>query len=139
MTRARYLVDKSALARMRSELVAARLVPILEAGDAASCSLIDLEVLYSARNADDHRRTRRRRLLAYRHVEMSEVVFERAIEVQGQMAIRGHHRVPIPDLLIAAAAEWHDLIVLHYDKDFDLIAEVTGQPVEWVVERGTAG
>lgn len=139
MTRARYLVDKSALARMTSMAVAARLTPILETGEAATCSLTDLEVLYSARNADDHRRIRRRRRLAYRHVEMTEAAFQRSIEVQGQMAIRGHHRVPIPDLLIAAAAEEHGLTVLHYDKDFDLIADVTGQPMEWVAERGSVG
>ena len=55
----------------------------------------------------------------------------RAIEVQGLLAERGHHRaVKIPDLLIAAVAELAGLIVLHVDKDFDLIAEITGQPVE---------
>lgn len=137
MIRARYLVDKSALARMTSDADSERMVPILEAGEAASCSLIDLEVLFSVRNAEDHQRIRRRRRLAYRHVEMSEATFQRAIEVQGLLAVRGQHRVPIPDLLIAAVAEEHDLVVLHYDKDFDLISDVTGQPTEWIVERGT--
>ena len=40
----------------------------------------------------------------------------------------------IDDLIIAAAAEQAGLTVLHYDDDFDLIAEVTGQPMEWVVQ-----
>jgi len=49
---------------------------------------------------------------------------------------RGRHRLPIPDLIVAAAAESAGLIVLHYDGDFERIAEVTGQPTEWVVPRG---
>jgi predicted nucleic acid-binding protein len=44
----------------------------------------------------------------------------------------------LPDLLIAAAAERHGVAVLHYDHEYELIASVTGQPVEWVVQRGTA-
>jgi hypothetical protein len=47
------------------------------------------------------------------------------------LADRGQHRAPsIPDLTIAAAAELAGLTVLHLDKDFDLIAEVTGQPMQ---------
>lgn len=59
--RARYLIDKSALARMPLAPVRSRLAPIIEAGEAATCSIIDLEVLYSARNAEDHERIRQRR------------------------------------------------------------------------------
>ena len=132
-----YLIDKSALARMAHPQVQARLVPILEAGEAATCAVIDLEVLYSTRNASDHARTRRRRTLAYRNVELTETMFQRAIDVQGLLAIRGQHRVPIPDLIIAAAAEHAGMILLHYDADFDRIKAVTGQPMEWVVPRGT--
>ena len=58
-------------------------------------------------------------------------------EVQGLLAARGKHRRPIPDLAIAATAEEHGATVLHYDKDYDLIAEITGQPVEWIAPRGT--
>ena len=133
----RYLVDKSALARMDLPVVGERLAPIIEAGEAATCAIIDLEVLYSARNHQDHRRIRHLRELAYSHVALTEEVFQRASDVQGEMAKSGQHRVPIPDLIIAAAAEINDLIVLHYDADFDRIAEATGQPVEWVVPQGT--
>ena len=116
--------------------VQARLVPILEAGEAATCAVIDLEVLYSTRNASDHARTLRRRALAYRHVVLTEAMFQRAIEVQGLLALGGQHRVPIPDLIIAAAAEHAEMVLLHYDADFDRIAAVTGQAMEWVVPRG---
>jgi len=70
-------------------------------------------------------------------VPFTEATFQRAIEIQGELAKTGRHRVPIPDLLIAAAAEAAGLTVLHYDSDYDLIASVTGQPVEWVVPRGS--
>ena len=56
---------------------------------------------------------------------------DRAVEVQLLLADRGQHRAPsIPDLMVAATAELSGLVVLHFDKDFDLIGEVTGQPVE---------
>jgi len=58
--------------------------------------------------------------------------------VQAALARKGGHRsLSIPDLLIAAAAEAAGLTVLHYDSDFDLVAEVTGQPTEWVVPKGS--
>jgi len=134
---ARYLVDKSALARMPLEPVRNRLAPIIEAGEAATCAIIDLEVLYSARNHQDHERIRQRRSLAYHSVPITEAILRRAIEIQGELARSGRHRVPIPDLIIAATAEVSDLVLLHYDQDYDLIAEVTRQPAEWVVERGS--
>ena len=133
----RFLVDKSALARMPLEPVRRRLAPIIEAGEAATCSIVDLEVLYSVRNFEEHRRTRRRRNLAYMKVPLTEDVFDRAIDVQGELSKSGRHRVPIPDLLVAAAAELGGLTVLHYDSDYDVIASVTGQPAEWVVPRGS--
>ena len=56
---------------------------------------------------------------------------DRAVAVQMMLAERGLHRAAsIPDLLVAATAELAGLTVLHVDKDFELIAEVTGQPVE---------
>lgn len=136
---ATYLIDKSALARMQQQAVADRLAPLIEDGEAATCAIVELEVLYSARNADDHEQLRRRRGLAYERVELSDATFDRAIEVQGLLARTGRHRIPIPDLIIAAAAEQAGLTVMHYDSDFDIIAEITGQNAEWVAPRGTAG
>lgn len=135
--KARYLIDKSALARMVHEPVARRLTPIIEAGAAATCAIIELAILYSARNHQEHERIRRRRELAYDHAPVTGETLARAIEVQGELARKGRHRVPIPDLIIAAVAEKAGLTVLHYANDYDLIAEVTGQSVEWVVARGT--
>ena len=71
-------------------------------------------------------------------VPISEVVLERALEVQGVLAESSQHRsVSLPDLIVAACAERHGLTVLHYDSDYDRIAAVTGQPTQWVVPRGS--
>lgn len=62
----------------------------------------------------------------------------RAREIQAALVERGQHRgVGIPDLFIAATAEIEGLTVWHYDADFDLISEVTGQPREWIVRQGS--
>ncbi|MFN7961306.1 MAG: PIN domain nuclease [Thermoanaerobaculia bacterium] len=135
--RARFLIDTSALARMPVPAVREVLAPLLESGEAATCSVIDLEVLYSARNSEDYEEIRHRRALAYTPVPVGEETLARALEVQRELARRGRHRVAIPDLIIAAAAEVSHLTVLHYDRDFDQIAEVTGQPTQWVVPRGS--
>lgn len=132
-----YIADKSALARMRHELVDRRLTPLLLAGDVATCGIIDLELLYSARTHADFAQ-----LLADRvglpTVAIEQQDFLRAIAVMALLSRRGQHRgAGIPDLLIAAVAERNDLTILHYDRDFELIASVTGQDVEWVVPAGS--
>jgi predicted nucleic acid-binding protein len=133
----RFLVDKSALARMPQDAVRLRLAPIIESGEAATCGIIDLEVLFSARNHSDHQDIKLRRARAYARIPVDDAVLDRAIEIQGLLARKGRHRLPIPDLIIAAAAEHAHLTVLHYDADYDLIAAVTGQATEWVVRRGS--
>lgn len=133
---AQYLGDKSALARVHHDDVLHRMSALYLSGQIATCGLIDLEMLYSARSAGDHQELLLDRMLLPR-VPCGDEATDRAIEVQGILAESGHHRVPINDLLIAAAAEQAELTLLHYDHDFDLIAEVTGQPAEWVVPRGT--
>src|SRR5258707_1012021 len=62
---------------------------------------------------------------------LTPAIEARAVEVLTLLADRGRHRAPsIPDLIIAATAELAGLIVLHLDKDFEVIADITGQPVE---------
>jgi predicted nucleic acid-binding protein len=131
----RFIADKSALARLKHAAVAARLSPIL--AELATCAVIDLEILFSAKTHADVVATLRERR-AFPQLAMSQTDFSRAIEVLERLARTGHHRAAgIPDLLIAAVAERHGLTLLHYDKDFDLIAKVTGQAVEWVVPAGS--
>jgi hypothetical protein len=132
-----YLGDTSALARMTHRLVADRLVPLLESGLVARCTPTDLEAGFSSTSPSSHRTMREWRA-ALPFVEMDQPVLDRAVEVQDALAERSQQRgAKIADLLIAAAAEAAGLVVLHYDHDFDLIADVTGQPAEWIVPAGT--
>jgi predicted nucleic acid-binding protein len=62
---------------------------------------------------------------------LTPVIEDRAVEVLALLADRGQHRAPsIPDLIITATAELAGLTVLHLDKDFEIIAQITGQPME---------
>lgn len=138
MTR-RYLVDKSALEQRRHSPAARELLALLLAeGALATCHVTALEVLYSARNAGDYT-TLRTDIDALPWLPCDEAAMDRAVAVQGLLAERGQHRLPLPDLMIAATAERHEATVLHYDRDYDLIADITGQPTQWIVERGTGG
>ena len=138
MAVADHLVDKSAWARLAKPAVAQVVLPLLTAGRLAVCGMTELEVLYSVRGAEEHRQVRLE-LRGLERLPTPDEVWDRAVEVHAALAERGQHRaVAIPDLIIAAVAERHDLPVLHYHSDFEVIAEVTGQPVEWVVPPGTA-
>ena len=134
----RFLVDKSALARMRHPAVTAVLEPLILAGLVTTCGIIELEVLYSAVSSRELVATRRNRAAAFPRVEMTEEDFRRAEAVMEALAEAGRHRsAGIPDLLIAAVAERAGVTLLHYDEDFDHIASVTKQSVQWVVDRGS--
>jgi predicted nucleic acid-binding protein len=133
-----YLGDTSALARLNHPAVPPRLAPLLAAGLVARCTPTDLEAGYSSPNPTAHLAMRRLRA-TWPLATMGQPVLDRAVEVQDVLAERSQQRgAKIADLLIAAAAEAAGLVVLHYDHDFDLIADVTGQPVEWIVPAGTA-
>jgi predicted nucleic acid-binding protein len=135
---ATYVADKSALVRLEtSSEVGAVLDPLLLSGQVATCGVIDLELLYSARSPHAYAALAAY-LRALPRVHLTEAVLDRALEVQGRLAKRSQHRgVPLPDLVIAACAESADLTVMHYDADYERIAEITGQPVQWVVPRGS--
>ncbi len=122
---------------MPDAAVRARLEPLLVDGLVATCGIIDLEIGFSAQTSAVHRAIRRERR-ALPRARIDDDVLDRAFEVQGLLADQGHHRLLIQDLVIAAAAESAGLTVLHYDADFERIAEVSGQAHDWVVPRGTA-
>jgi predicted nucleic acid-binding protein len=136
LSTATYLADKSALARFPIPAVAERLRPLMEEGLVATCAIVDLEVLYSSRNLRDYEEIleERRSLDA---APITPEVMARAIELQHELARRGQHRVPIPDLVISAAAAVVGLVVLHYDRDFAGLATVGGAQHEWVVPQGS--
>ncbi len=136
---ARYLADTSALSRLDSPTVDAALSPLIEAGQVATCGMVELEVLFSARSPDDYVRRQRQLHDGFEQLAMPDQVLERALEIQAALATTsGHRGAALPDLLIAATAERHRVTMLHYDQEYDLIASVTGQPMHWIVPRGTA-
>ncbi len=138
MAAATHLVDNSVLARTDRAAIADRVEPMIAGGLVATCSVTDLEQLFSARSASEHREWREDIGLRFDRVPIRQAMLDRAVEVQGLLADRGQHRgANVPDLVVAAAAEHAGLTVLHYDADFELIAGVTGQPTEWVVPRGS--
>ena len=132
-----WLVDKSALVRLAQSAGAAEWASRIERGLVRISTVTRLEVGSSARTAADLRSGFARPPLATMPTEyLTPVIEDRAVEVQAALADRGLHRAPsIPDLLIAATAEVARLTVLHHDRDFELIADITGQPVERLEHR----
>jgi predicted nucleic acid-binding protein len=127
-----WLIDKSALARLAASPDAAEWATRIERGLVRITTVTRLEVGLSARSGPDLRTGFAQPPLSSMPVEyMTPAIEDRAVEVLTLLADRGQHRAPsVPDLIIAATAELAGLTVLHLDKDFDVIADVTGQPVE---------
>ena len=135
---ATYLADKSALTRRDTRPAVRDVVePLLLAGEIATCGIVDLELLYSAPSPGTYAALANA-LRGLPRVAVTDATLDRALEVQAMLAERSQHRaVPLPDLIIAACAEASGLTVLHYDGDYERIAELTGQEVRWVVPRGS--
>lgn len=132
-----HLVDKSAHGQLPYDPQAASLLNALAIeGEVAICEVVALELLYSSRGPGDYE-TLWQHLQAFVWLPMNADVGRVALDIQRKLAKRGEHRRPIPDLLIAAAAIVHGATVLHYDKDFDLIAEVVDLSARWIIPRGT--
>ena len=127
-----WLIDKSALVRLGSSADADAWAQRIERGLVRIATVTLLEVAYSARDAADLRVGLREPPVVSMPVEYATPVAEdRAVAVLGLLAQSGYHRAPsIPDLLLAAIAESAGLVVLHDDKHFELIGEITGQPTE---------
>jgi predicted nucleic acid-binding protein len=127
-----WLIDKSALVRLAASPDAAEWAERIERGLVRITTVTRLEVGYSARSGPDLRAGLQQPPLSSMPVEyLTPAVEDRAVEILTLLADRGQHRATsVPDLIIAATAELAGLTVLHLDKDFDVIAEITGQPVE---------
>jgi len=132
---ARYLIDTSAVFRILQGKLRQAWSDQLAAGIVATCPIVELEFLYSARSLAD--RLARQRLFhnLFGWVPMSERAWERAAEVQQLLTEAGTHRSAGPvGLLIAATAEHERLTVLCDDRDFEAVAAVTGQPIRLIAD-----
>ena len=122
------LVDTSVWARVKEPHIAKAVVSAIEANAVVMTSPILLELLRSARSADELQELAAEYDALHR-VELTPAIVARARTVQAALAKRGHHRGPSPvDLLAAAAAEAVGAELWHRDRDFELIAQATGQP-----------
>ena len=127
-----WLIDKAAYTRLPAALDAETWVDRIERGLVRISTVTRLEIGYSFRTGEQARIESAAPPLTMMPVEyLTPAVEDRAVEVQMLLADRGQHRGPaIPYLLVAATAEIANLTVLALDKDFDLIASITGQPIE---------
>lgn len=132
-----YLVDKSVLARVDKPAVSSALMPYL--GRLATCSTVLLELGWSATSRQHYDRMMDD-LGWHERLDIDQQMLATAEELQRSLVGRGHHRGPgVADLILAATAIAHSAMVLHYDRDFDLIAEVDERFTHrWIVPRGSA-
>lgn len=140
---ARYLADTSAWANARRisapQSLRDSFARLLAGGEVATCGPAMWELLHSTSNAAQYL-ARREELEYLEQVHIGNADWTRALDIGQALAEKGGslHRAPsLPDAIIAVAAERAGLTVLHYDKDFDLIAGVTGQPCEWIAPKGS--
>ncbi len=131
-----HLLDTSVLTRLANPAVRAAIEPRAERGELARAGISDLEIGFSARSAQEWDRLASA-LGLFALIETTADHVRRGRQVQRLLASKHQRGRKVPDLLIAAAAEDGDLIVVHYDADFDRIAAVTGQRTEWVVPAGS--
>lgn len=134
-----YLIDTSAtVPLLRDPALRKTWHESLTAGVIAVCDVVELELLFGAQSLGD--RLRKKELIGelFGWAITPDNVWRRAHQVQQLLTERGLHRsAGAADLVIAATAEANNLAILHYDHDFESVAEVTGQPTQWIAQPGT--
>jgi predicted nucleic acid-binding protein len=134
----RFLVDNSAMNRLQLAPVEKVLVPLLMSKKLSTCGAIEVEALYSARNSEEYESLKLQRGSILEYLDTTEDDWQTALMLQGELVKKSQHRGPkVPDLIISAVAINNGLTVLHYDSDFERIANYTELEAEWVVPRGS--
>ncbi len=130
-----FLLDKSAHELARRDLDARRVFETLAiTGVLATCAIVELEVLYSARNPADHRRLKTYLREQCVWLETSDDTLSAAVDLQETMLAAGMRRKPIPDLIIASVARHYDAVLVHHDRDFDdIAAAATDLRTRWII------
>jgi predicted nucleic acid-binding protein len=136
------LIDNSAWFRLYDPALPAgradELADEFAAERIVACGPFILEAGYSARSGDDHREITGE-LTGLPFLAIDEEIEKRALDAQAQLARVGHHRLPVVDLLLAAIADHHEIGVLHYDGDFEVILAKTDLEFRsvWLMPRGS--
>lgn len=133
MNPTQFLLDTSALARfMRGDAEQYGWDRAAVAGLIAVCPVTELEFFFSARSIADRTRGIEDLRLLFGWVPVDDRAYDRAWQVQEALTRRGQHRGAGPvDLVVAATAELRGLTLLHRDRDFECVAAVTGQALQW--------
>jgi predicted nucleic acid-binding protein len=133
-----YLADTSVyVLQGRHPQVRRRFEALLADGRLAACELTTLEYLNNAPDPKGYEALWGA-MHGHRWIDVSTAAMDRALDVHRTLARTSQHRhFRLPDLIIAATAELNGATVLHYDVDYDRIAAVTGQPTEWVADKGS--
>ncbi|GIF95310.1 PIN domain-containing protein [Catellatospora citrea] len=133
-----FLADKSAHELARRDEKAGRAFETLAVtGLLATCAMVQLEILYSARNRAEHRVLRAYLREHCVWLETTDAVLQRAVDLQEELFDRGMGRKPLPDLIIAAVAVHHDAVLVHNDRDFvDIATVASGLRQRWIVPPG---
>ena len=138
MARATYLADTSAFTRLTKPRVAVAFGRLIAEGRVALCVPVAFEIGFSARNTTDYEAIVSN-MKGFEFVAVTDGDHQRALQVQGLLASQGQQRMlSLVDALVCAVAESRGLTVLHYDRDFEIVSTVTGQPHHWVVPAGSA-
>ena len=125
--------------RHRSPAISDEFEAQARGGGIGMCDVVLFELLVTTRDKDELV-AMREELASLPSFAIGPRVWRRALDVLELLARKGplhHRRIPLPDLLVAAAAERAEVPVLHYDRHFEQIAEVTGQPVRAIAPLGS--
>lgn len=137
------LLDNSAWSRVVAEKLprdrADAVADSIEQRELATCPPFLLEAGFSARNRGHHREMMKDFDRLFPRIDLTTEIQQRALRAQSELAYVGHHRVAPIDLMIAACAHEAGYGVLHYDRDYDRIAELTSLRFEsvWIAPAGT--
>ena len=138
VARATYLADTSAFTRLNKPQVAIAFGPLIAEGRVALCVPVAFELGFGARNTADYEAIVSN-MKGFEFVPVTDGDHQRALQVQGLLARQGQQRMlSLVDALVCAVAESRGLTVLHYDRDFEVVSAVTGQPHHWIVPAGSA-
>mgnify|MGYP003388644866 CR=1 FL=1 len=130
------IIDTSVATRLGNARVREHLADAVAHGRIGRTTVTDLEIGFSARSGPEWEAFAAA-LEVFPLIQIDQADFHLALDVQHRLATQGLRGRKIPDLLIAAAAHRRQLLLLHYDRDFDLIADQTGQLCRWVVPAGS--